>query len=318
MQWHLTLQYQLGQNTVLETAYVGSKGNRLYIEPNVNQAAPTANPAAPYAPRRPFPYINAYIAAIESEGNSNYNGFQTSLRHRLSHGLSAIVNYTYSKALGDGSTTMGAQNNDSFRWSAEPNIEYGPLDFDMRHRFVGSFIYQLPFGTGQAFGNAANRAVQTVIGNWDVTGIVSLSSGNWFTVTDGNGNFANSDGQQRPNFVPGQKASGKPCVPGTFFNTCAFTDPPLGSFGDVSLNSLPGPGYKDADFAVEKVIPVHERMQLELRGEAFNALNHPNFLFAAPGPQNSNSATVLGTPSFGYVTAANPPREIQVGVKFSY
>jgi hypothetical protein len=318
MQWHLTLQYQLGQNTVFETAYVGSKGNHSYIEPNVNQAAPTADPAAPYAPRRPFPYINASIAAIESEGNSNYNGWQTSLHHRLSHGLSAIVNYTYSKALGDGSSTMGSQNNDSFRWSAKPHMEYGPLDFDIRHRFVGSFIYQLPFGRGQAFAKTPSPLVDAVIGNWEVTGIVSLSTGNWFTVTDANGNFANSDGQQRPNFVPGQKANGKPCVPGTFFNTCAFTDPPLGSSGDVSLNSLEGPGYKDADLALKKVVPVHERTQLELRFEVFNTFNHPNFLFAAPGPQNSNSATVLGTPSFGYVTAANPPREIQIGAKLSY
>jgi hypothetical protein len=157
-----------------------------------------------------------------------------------------------------------------------------------------------------------------MIGDWTVSGIVTLSSGNWFTVTDGNGNFANSDGQQRPNFVSGQKASGKPCIPGTFFNTCAFADPAEGSFGDVSLNSLEGPGYEDVDLAVQKIIPIRGPMQLELRGEVFNALNHPNQLFAAPGPQNSNSSTVFGAPSFGYVTAAEPPREIQVAAKFYY
>jgi outer membrane receptor protein involved in Fe transport len=318
MQWHLTIQYELGKSSVFETAFVGSKGNREYVEPNANQAAPTANPAAPYAPRRPFPYINAPIYAVEAEGDSNYNGLQASLKHRLSAGLSATVNYTYSKALGDGSTTMGSQNNDAFRWSAEPGIEYGPLDFDIRQRFVASFLYQMPFGRGQALGGNSSKLVDGLIGNWDLTGIVSLSTGNWFTVTDADGNFANSDGQQRPNFVPGQKANGKPCVPGTFFNTCAFADPPLGSFGNVSLNSLEGPGYKDADFAIQKVVPVHDKMKLELRGEMFNAWNHPNFLFAAPGPQNSNSATVLGTPSFGYVTAAQSPREIQVGAKFTY
>jgi hypothetical protein len=131
MQWHLTVQYELGKSSVFETAYVGSRGNREYVEPNANQAAPTANPAAPYAPRRPFPYINAPIYAVEAEGDSNYNGLQISLKHRLSAGLSATVNYTYSKALGDGSTTMGSQNNDAFRWSAEPGIEYGPLDIDI-------------------------------------------------------------------------------------------------------------------------------------------------------------------------------------------
>jgi hypothetical protein len=318
MQWHLTFQYQAGQNTMFELSYVGSKGNKEYIEPNLNQATPTADPSAPYAPRRPFPYINASIYEVMSEGSSNYNGLQTSMTRRLSGGLSAIVNYTYSKALGDGSTTMGSQNNDAFRYSRDPGIEYGPLDFDVRNRFVGSVIYQLPFGQGTRFGGSANAMVDKLIGHWTASGIVTLSSGNWFTVTDGNGNFANSDGQQRPDFVPGQKASGKPCVAGTFFNTCAFADPPLGSFGDVSLNSLEGPGYKDVDFAVQKIIPIGERLQFELRGEMFNAFNHPNQLFAAAGPQNSNSATVFGTPSFGFVTAAQAPREIQVAGKLYF
>lgn len=318
MQWHLTLQYELGKNTMVEASYVGSKGNKEFIQPNVNQASPTADPSAPYAPRRPFPYVDASIAEITSEGFSNYNALQTSLTHRLSHGLSALVNYTYSKALGDGSTTMGAQSNDGYRYSRDLADEYGPLDFDIRNRFAGSFIYQLPFGQGRRFGGSSSSSIDRIIGHWTVTGIVTLSSGNWFTVTDGNGNFANSDGQQRPNFVAGQKATGKPCVAGTFFNTCAFTDPPLGSFGDVSLNSLEGPGYKDVDFALQKIVPIHGAMQLELRGEAFNAFNHPNQLFAAPGPQNGNNSTVLGAPSFGYVTAAQAPREIQIAAKFYY
>ena len=134
--------------------------------------------------------------------------------------------------------------------------KYGPLDFDVRNRFVTSFIYQLPFGQGQRFAGGSSSLVDHVIGHWTASGLVTLSSGTWYTVTDGNGNFANSDGQQRPDFVPGQKATSKPCVPGTFFNTCAFKNPPLGSFGDVSLNSLQGPGNKNVDFALEKIISI--------------------------------------------------------------
>jgi hypothetical protein len=69
---------------------------------------------------------------------------------------------------------------------------------------------------------------------------------------------------------------------------------------------------------VQKIVPIHESMQLELRGEMFNALNHPNQLFAAPGPQNSNNATVFGTPSFGFLTAAQAPREVQFAAKLYY
>ncbi len=319
MQYHLTFQYELGKNTMIESSYVGERGDKQYIFLNLNQAMPSSDPGAAYGPRRPFSNINSSINWLKSEGNYNYNGLQTSLQHRMSNNFSAIVNYTYSKALGDSSSAnLGAQNNDGFRYTYTPNIEYGPLDFDVRNRFVASFIYLLPFGQGQRFGGGGSAHLDQVIGHWTLTGIITSSAGTWFTVTDSNDNFANSDGQQRPDLVPGQKATGKHCAPGTFFNTCAFTNPALGSFGDVSLNSLEGPGYNDADFAVQKIVPIHESMQLELRGEMFNALNHPNQLFAAPGPQNSNNATVFGTPSFGFLTAAQAPREVQFAAKLYY
>jgi outer membrane receptor protein involved in Fe transport len=319
MQWHLTFQYQLDQNTMLESSYVGSKSNKEYLFLNLNQAAPSADPSAAYGPRRPFSYVDASISYLKSGGFSNYNALQLSLQHRLTHGLSLIMNYTYSKALGNSSSAnLGAQNNDEFRYTYTPNIEYGPLDFDVRNRFVTSFIYQLPFGQGQLVGGGSGPVLDHVIGHWTVSGLLTLSSGTWYTVTDGNGNFANSDGQQRPDAVPGQKATGKPCVAGTFFNTCAFQNPALGSFGNIGMNSLQGPDDKNFDFAVEKIIPIREKLQLELRAEAFNAINHPNFLFAAPGPQNSNNATVFGTPSFGFVTAAQAPREIQFAAKLHY
>src|ERR1700689_2847796 len=106
------------------------------------------------------------------------------------------------------SDTMGSQNNDSFRFGRDPGIEYGPLDFHVRNRFTGSVIYQLPFGQGARFGGSSNAVVDKLIGPWTASGIVTLSSGNWFTVIDGNGDFANSDGQQRPDFVPGRARDG--------------------------------------------------------------------------------------------------------------
>lgn len=318
-QWHATLQYQAGQDTLFEIAYVGSKGTKLYTFSNLNQAAPSADASAAYAPRRPFPYVDAFIGYLNSEGYSNYNGLQTRLQHRFGHGVSALVNYTYSHGLGDSSNAnLGAQNNDSFRWSKHPEWEYGNLDFDVRHRFVASYIWDLPFGRGQQFGANANTFTNLLIGNWELSGIITLSSGTWFTVTDANANFANSDGQQRPDAVPGQKANGKPCVPGTYFNTCAFTDPQQGSFGDVGLNTLRGPGVENWDGSLLKSFPISEQRRFEFRAEFYNVLNHANFLFAAPGPQNGNNATVLGSTTFGYVTAARAPREIQLGLKFYY
>ncbi|HTZ90698.1 MAG TPA: TonB-dependent receptor [Alloacidobacterium sp.] len=318
-QWHASLQYELGEKTIVEAAYVGSKGTKLYTNSNLNQAAPSADPSAPTAPRRPFPYVDSYVAWLQSNGFSNYNALQLRFQHRFSSGLSALINYTYSHALGDSSNAnLGSQNNDSWRWSKHPEWEYGNLDFDNRHRMVASSWWDLPIGREQRFASNVNPVVDAVIGHWQLAGIVTLSSGTWYTVTDANANFANSDGQQRPDVVPGQKASGRPCLPGTYFNTCAFQDPAEGSFGNVGLNTLRGPGVENIDASILKTIPVGESRRFEIRGEFYNVFNHANFLFAAPGPQNSNNATVLGSSSFGYVTAANDPRLVQIGLKFYY
>jgi hypothetical protein len=262
--------------------------------------------------------VNSSIGYLDAEGLSSYNGLQFKLERRLSAGISALVNYTYSHALGDSSNAnLGAQNNDGFRYGTHL-YEYGNLDFDVRNRFTAGYTWELPFGRDRHFASNINTAANLLIGGWELSGIVTLSNGTWYTVTDSDANFANSDGQQRPDMVPGQKASGKPCIAGTYFNTCAFQDPALGSFGNVSLNSLQGPGNENWDTSLLKSFPLGESRRLEFRSEFYNILNHPNFLFAAPGPQNGNNSTVLGSSTFGYVTAARAPRQIQLALKLYY
>jgi len=317
-QWHFTTQYQVAANSLLEVAYVGSKGTKLYTFGNVNQAAPSADPSAPYAPRRPFPSIDTSISYLNAEGNSEYDALQTRFQHRFSGGLSLLANYTWSHALGNASNAnLGAQNNDSFRWFAMPQWEHGNLDFDVRHRFVLNYLWEIPYGKGRHWGSSAPALVNGILGNWELSGVTTFSQGTWYTITDGNAGFANSDGQQRPD-ATGQSPFAKPCVPGTFFNTCAFTDPPEGSFGNVGINTVRGPGLQEWDVSIDKEFPISEQRRFEFRAEMFNIFNHPNFLFAQPGPQNSNNATVLGTPSFGYVTAARDPRQVQFALKFYF
>ena len=107
-------------------------------------------------------------------------------------------------------------------------------------------------------------------------------------------------------------------TPTAWFNTCAFTDPALGSFGNVGRNTILSPGYVQWDFSTFKTFKTTERTSLEFRAEFFNILNHTNFLFAASGPQNGNNATVLGTSQFVNLTAARAPRQIQFALKFSF
>jgi len=189
----------------------------------------------------------------------------------------------------------------------------------VRHRFTASYMYELPFGKGKALLGGSSGALQQVVGGWQVAGITTVSSGNWFTPTDSDGNFANSDGfeGQLPNVVADPNHSSH-CKPGTFFNTCAFVDPPLGSFGDAGRNSVLGPGFQIWDFSVFKTFRVSERTRLEFRSEFFNFPNHTNFLLSKSGPQQGNNSTILGSSQFGTLTAARSPRQIQFALKLSF
>src|SRR5205823_2918055 len=104
----------------------------------------------------------------------------------------------------------------------------------------------------------------------------------------------------------------------TFFNTCAFADPPAGSFGDVSPNTIQGPGYRIGDFSFSKNFFISERTKPEFRAKFFNLFNHPNLKFAKSGQQNSINTTTFGTPEFGFLTAARDPRQIQFALKLSF
>jgi hypothetical protein len=323
-QWHLSIQRELPADSVLDITYAGSKGDKLFIFLNGNQAAPSADPTAPLAPRRPVPLIDAGIDWFRASGASSYNSMQVHYEKRFNHGLQFQASYTWAHSIDNASNAnLGpTQNNSDFRYFRQPQLEYGNSDFGIRNRFVASYIYDLPVGHGRKFLGSATGITEQVLGGWQIAGITSVSSGNWFTVLDSNGNFANSDGgvggvSQRPDFglTPG-------CIPASgklvFFNTCEYHDPALGSFGDVGRNTLQGPGYQTWDFTAGKHFPIRERYTLEFRADLFNIFNHTNFLLANSGPQNANNSTVLGAQQFGFLTAARDPRLVQLSLKLSF
>ena len=349
-QWHLGIQREMPGNSVFQVTYAGSKGTRLYTFFNGNQAEPTADSSSPTAPRRPVqsagcqpdgtncsPVFDTGIDWFRSTGFSSYNSLQVRYEKRFTHGLQFQGSYTYAHSLDIASNAnLGpTQNNSDFRDFRKPQQEYGNSDFDVRHRFVFNSIYELPFGRGKKFLGDAGGFANQVVGGWQVANILSVSSGNWYTVLDSNGNFANADGgaggvSQRPDLVgdatraglvaanSGCAAPAKIRTPTAWFNTCAFVDPAQGSFGDVGRNTVEAPGYVQWDFSTFKTFKTTERTSLEFRAEFFNILNHTNFLFAASGPQNGNNSTILGTSQFGNLTAARAPRQIQFALKFAF
>jgi hypothetical protein len=323
-QWFLGFQYELPSNVVAQVSYVGSHGADLFGLFNGNQAVPTPDPNSPTAGRRPDPNIDAGIDTLRSNLFSNYTGLQLRLEKRFSKGLQFEAAYTYSHALDDASSaSLGAQNQGDFRLQTAPQLEYGNADFDVRHRFVFNFVYDLPFGKDQRFGSNLSGFRNQLVGNWQVTGIISAQTGNWFTPTDDLVNISNSDcgGEvfncARPNVVG--NPNGTPCLPGTIFNTCAFVpNTTEGTFGDAGRNIIRGPGLQNWDLSFIKQFPVREQMRFEFRAELFNIWNHPNLTFTDVTTTDENFSTERGTSQFGFPTASLPPRLIQFALKFYF
>ena len=339
-QWHLGVEYQLPADSLVEIAYAGSRGLKLFTFYNGNQAVPATEPQfaaicnnaaqgitpidCPTAPRRPFPAVDSSIAAFRSDGFSNYHSLQARLEKRFSHGLQFEASYTWSHALDNASDAdLGSAAQGDFRLQTDPRLEYGNADFDARHRFVFSSIYELPFGRGKMFGKNASGGMNQLIGNWQVATIVTASTGNWYTPTDVSANVSTSDcggnvaNCIRPDVVANPNAS--PCVPGTLFNTCAFaSDTVIGTFGNAGRNIIEGPGFQNWDISFFKSFPVRESTRLEFRAEFFNAFNHANPEFTNPDTIVENTSTELGSSTFGFPAYTRPPRQIQLALKFYF
>jgi hypothetical protein len=352
-QWHLGVEYQLPADTVLEVSYAGSRGLKLFAFYNGNQAVPVlGTDSLPTAPRRPAnneapgasgpctladggvncnPALDVTIDTFRSNAQSNYNSLQVRLEKRYSHGLQYEAAYTFAHALDNASSaSLGSVNNGDFQDQRYPNANYGNADFDVRHRFVFSYVYDLPFGRGRTFAKDASGVVNGILGDWQMTGVFSAATGNYYTATDisnvSGGDCGGTVGFycSRPNLVGNPNA--KPCNPGTLFNTCAFADNstipgiiPLGTFGTAGRNIIKGPGYKTWDTSLVKEFPISEHKHLEFRAEFFNILNHVNYLFGQFGAISAEPTPLeLGQSGFGLPLAARAPRQIQFALKFYF
>jgi hypothetical protein len=362
-QWHLRLEYQLPSETVLEVTYGGSRGLKLFAFYNGNEATPDSNSQDALAPRRPAnnanwpggvgqtcsiadqngafcnPALNTAIATFRSNAHSNYDSLQARLEKRFTHGLQFEAAYTWAHALDNASSaSLGSVNNGDFREQTNPNLEYGNADFDIRQRFVLSYAAELPFGHGKRFGGNASGVTNQIIGNWQMAGVFSAATGNYYTATEiygvSNADCGGTVGYycSRPNLVGNPNAT--PCVAGTLFNTCAFThDTVQGTYGDAGRNIIKGPGYTEWDTSLVKEFPIRDQMHFEFRAEFFNILNHVNYLFSQFGSISSEPTAVeydylnpnlpppQGNPTaspFGYPQAARAPRQIQLALKFYF
>lgn len=312
--WNANIQRKIASRSVLEVAYVGSKGTKLLTARDINQPQPSIlPPGLPFVPR-PNPFFDD-IDMLESRANSSYHSLQTRFQQRLSRGLSALVSYTWSKSIDDASNFFSSAGDANFpQNSYDLRSERGRSNFDVRHRLSASYTYDLPFGRGRKY-LAENGFVSTILSGWQTLGILTLQTGRPFTVAllseiDNSGTGRSLLGfgaNDRPNIV-GDPLAGNRSVE-RWFNTGAFSFPPPGTFGNAGRNILDGPGYQNFNLSLVKNTALSERMSVQFRAEAFNLFNHPNFGL----PDN-----FLGSPTFGRITSARDPRHIQFGAKLLF
>ncbi len=314
-EWSFSVQTQIAANWAVETAYLGNHGEHQDIlHLTANQAVPGVGPLQP---RRPWPDFNQ-LRYDTYDGNSNYNALVVKVTKRFSGGLSALLGYTYSKALDENSgtseTELPPQNDNNL------SAEYGVADTSLRQRFVASAIYQLPFGKGRTFLATGGRLVDAIVGGWDVSSIIAAQTGYPFTVTSAS-DFSNTNsGSPRPD----RTCSGEgPKTLTDWFNLSCFPVAALQQalasgaprFGDSGRNILTGPGLVDVDLSLIKRFAIAERLKAEFRADAFNLFNHPNF--ALPN-------AVIGSSSAGIISNTVPlgstgyNREIQVGMSVTF
>jgi hypothetical protein len=301
MNWNVNLQQQLGRDVLAEVAYVGSRGRQLVLKTDQNQAPPVLGVTNPDV-NRPYAQVSPLlrtVGTVETSGTLDYHALLAKLQRRFARGFSFLVSYTYGKAIdlvsdNDGGVTLTSVY--------DPGYNRGPADYDVAHTLSASWIYDLPF------------ARQSRLGGWQLNGIVYWRTGLPLTITQTGVMLSTGAPGNRPDRI-GDGAANDPSID-RWFDLTAFrrTAEPTATFGTAGRNILRGPGQFNVDLSLVKLTRIGG-VASELRIEAFNLLNHPQF--AQPNG-------VLGSTGFGSISAmlSNPAcavcgtteRQIQLGL----
>lgn len=335
MQWNFNIQQQLPGDMLFQIGYVANRGLQLQRNTesgfDLNQLDPrylslgsqlnqlTNNPfagaittgtlAAPQVSRaqllRPYPQFTSVVPLYSSGASSVYHSLQTRLTKRFSHGLQVDASYVWSKVIDDG----GGDHQDSYNMRADRAV----TSYDIPHRLVVSYIYELPFGRGRRFGSNTPRAVNWILGGWQVNGITTVQSGAPLRITASNtsGLFnpsarANTNGQS-------------PVLSGDvhdrlnrYFDTSTFSQPAAFTLGNSAsyYSNLRAHYANNTDLSLFKQFFPTESIRVQFRAEAFNIFNRVQF--SAPD-------TGVTSTTFGVINSqANSPRDIQFGLKILF
>src|SRR2546421_4236329 len=310
-QYSVGVQHSLNAKSVLSVSYVGNQNRHQNDRSQYNLPDPSALPAliggSQYnsAPGLTYPGFHA-IRLTANEANSHYNAFQVDLNSQVGRDLQLRAYYTLSRTIdpttaGNGGGDLGNVSNPYAGW----RYDIGPGGYDRTHNAAFNFIYDIP-----VFRGSQSRLVKTALGGWQVSGIVTMSSGLPINI----GLSGNQSGNGLPAATNRANLTGSVSYPhtvGQWFDTTAFTAPAVGAFGTLGHNALRGPGRDNWNMSLFKSFLFSEARgsRLEFRAESFNTWNHTQF---------HDVSTNLGDSKFGQVTSAFEPRIFQLGMKIVF
>jgi hypothetical protein len=310
-QWGLSIQQAITRDMAGTISYVGSKGTHLLTTSFINTIGPAGT--------RQFPAFGQ-VEFRANESNSSFQGLQASLQRSFRNGLLLSANYLWSHEIDDGS--LGGGDADFPQNPECRRCERASGDFDARHTFSASAVYQLPFGAGRRYLSGPGFP-RRLLSSWDLAAILAGRTGLPVNVTVDRSSSVVPDGNtqsQRPNLVPGVSLTPPGGLTGgLWINPAAFAVPSVATFGNAGRNLVRGPGIWQADLSIARRFSFRERMGLQLRVEAFNLLNRAQLgapqadLSAGPG----NFGAILSTVNVGPV-GTGTPRQFQAALRVDF
>ncbi|MDQ6663401.1 MAG: carboxypeptidase regulatory-like domain-containing protein, partial [Acidobacteriota bacterium] len=329
--WNAIVQRELPGNMSLEVGYEGNhQAHQLILWgadpcPNrgfVNDPTLSCENTRIILPPAGGQSIGSGLSTTSTFGYGNYAAGSVKLEKRYSSGLQFLTSYVWAHALANSGTPLSGANGFGVPNPLDFSSAYSSAAWDIRHSFTTAFNYDIPFGKGKRFGGNLNRAADIVAGNWHANGILTLRTGQPYTVngTSCQGNW----GKCRPDLVSGHNPNAAPSAgrtPGTngqWFDTSAFAVAAPLTGGNLGLQSNTGPPTRTLDFSVFKDFAFTERFKLQFRGEAFNIANTPQF--NTPDNNLGDSTLAGGNGNFGKVLGANvgTERHIQFSLRLQF
>jgi outer membrane receptor protein involved in Fe transport len=307
-QWSFDVQRGLWRGGALDIEYIGS--HAVHLDRSYYNNTPAPGPGNVNS-RRPNQLFGS-IRTIQNDENSSYNALNLVYRQRIFHGFSGLMSYTWSHNLDASSDSNNGSPMNPYNWKQD----YASSNWDVRHRFVGSWVYELPF-----FQQAHSHLVRNTLGNWQLNGIATVQTGYPFTVNISNDQANNGLGGQRPNIIGSVTPN---CGQGHLTNcitpnaASVFQVPALYTFGGLGRNTFRGPDFINFDMSLFKNIRFGEKLTMQIRGEFFNVFNHPSFSNPSATLVTTSSGTITAA-TFGNITStSNNPRQIQLGARLTF